>query len=250
MKYRILLIFSQISLLLTLGSCNKEVLEKSGAIFNPGAGVAYNGYAYPTIVLGNGQEWMAENLKTTQYNDGTPIPLVTDTFQWYDNYINNTTLPMMCWYNNDQATYTANSYGALYNWYAVSPSNNGNHNVCPVGWHVPGDAEWTALTDYLGGEAVAGGKMKSKGMQYWLPSNQDATNESGFSGLPGGARWFDGYFIDIGYYGYWWTSTADYSDTAWWRNLLGFQSSSNLNGMVFRNATTKRMGFSVRCVRD
>ena len=212
-------------------------------VSNPGPGVSYNGYNYPTIVLGNGQEWMAENLRTTDYNDGTPITLVTDANQWAANYTNGTTLPMMCWYDNDPATYTANGFGALYNWYAVSPTTNGNRNVCPVGWHVPTDAEWTVLTDYLGGANVAGGKMKSTGTQYWQSPNTDATNESGFSGLPGGGRARD-VFSNIGNSGFWWSSTEYFLTIAWTRSL------NNNEGVVDIDYYNKDYGMSVRCLRD
>ena len=211
---------------------------------NPGAGVTYGGINYPTVLLGNGQEWMAQNLNTTQYNDGTAITLVTDDAQWTENYNNGTTLPMMCWYNNDQATYTANTFGALYNWYAVSPTTNGNRNVCPVGWHVPTNTEWTILTDYLGDSLVAGGKMKSTGTQYWQSPNTAATNESGFSGLPGGYRNYLGTFYGFGYYGIWWSSTENNTYNAWDR-LLDYGS-----GVVTRDSRGKENGFSVRCLRD
>ena len=100
---------------------------------------------------------MAENLRTTKYRDGSNIPVVADNTQWANNWNNGNPLqqPMMYWYDNDQATYTANKFGALYNWYAINPATNGNKNVCPTGWHVPTDAEWTTLTTILGGESVA-----------------------------------------------------------------------------------------------
>jgi uncharacterized protein (TIGR02145 family) len=151
---------------------------------------------------------------------------------------------MMSWYDNDQATYTANKFGALYNWYAVSPSTNGNKNVCPTGWHVPTDDEWTVLTNYLGGEIVAGGKMKSTGTQYWPSPNQDATNASGFSGLPGGYRSFNGTFYGVGEIGIWWSSTEIDAAIAWGRNLF------YLFGSVYRTNNIKEEGFSVRCLRD
>jgi uncharacterized protein (TIGR02145 family) len=221
-------------------------------VSNPGAGVSYGGYNYPTVVLGNGQEWMAQNLNTTQYNDGTPITLVADSAQWAANNNNGTTLPMMCWYNNEQATYTANTFGALYNWYAVSPSTNGNRNLCPVGWHVPADAEWSVLINYLdpnadGGNIVnaAGGKMKSTGTQYWQSPNADATNECGFSGLPAGIRAYDGAFYNIGLYGAWWSSTEADTNNAWFRTLY------YTNGSSFRYYHNgKERGGSVRCLRD
>ena len=115
-----------------------------------------DGNVYHSVTIGT-QVWMVENLKTTKYNDGTSIPLVTDATDWH-----NLLTPGYCWNNNDEATYKA-TYGALYNWYTV---NTGN--LCPTGWHVPGDAEWTTLTTYLGGEDVAGGKLKEVGITHWL----------------------------------------------------------------------------------
>jgi uncharacterized protein (TIGR02145 family) len=215
--------------------------------YTKGKGITYNGYNYPTIILGNGQEWMAHNLRTTQYNDGTSIPLVTDPNQWAANSINSTTLPMMCWYDNDQATYTANDFGALYNWYAVNPLTNGNKNVCPAGWHVPNDAEWTNLINYLDPNAAggnntntAGDKMKSTGTQHW----HDATNESGFLGLPGGDRSYYGSFYLIGSAGYWWSSTEDSTNNVWGRYL------SSSSGGAYRSNFYEATGLSVRCLRD
>lgn len=224
----------------------------TGIVSNPGPGVTYNGYTYPTVILGNGQEWMAQNLRTTQYSDGTSIPLVTDSAQWAANFNNSSSLPMMCWYNNDQATYTANNFGALYNWYAVNPLTNGNKNVCPAGWHVPTDAEWTTFINYLDPNAnggiytnnTSGGKMKSIGTQYWLSPNTDATNESGFSGLPGGTRSYNGTFTNIGGTGYWWSSTESNTREAWYRRLF------HAYGSVLRDYLEKPLGFSVRCLRD
>jgi uncharacterized protein (TIGR02145 family) len=220
-------------------------INSGGIVSNPGAGVTYNGYSYSSIVLGNGQEWLTENLRTTQYNDGSPITLVTDQIQWAANFGNGSTLPMMCWQNNDQTTNTANAFGAMYNWYAVSPTTNGNRNVCPTGWHVPSDAEWTVLIDYLGGESMAGGKMKSTGTQYWTGPNSYATNESGFSGLPGGGRWDTGSFGDVGEYGYWWSSTLNNTGTGAWIRYLSYN-----DGLVNRIPNYKSAGYSVRCLRD
>jgi uncharacterized protein (TIGR02145 family) len=210
----------------------------SNIISNPGAGVTFNGYTYSSIVLGNGQEWMAENLRTATYRNGDPIPNVTGSNQWYS-------LSSGAWahYNNDSQY--ENPFGKLYNWHAVADPRN----VCPTGWHVPTDAEWTALTDYLGGEAVAGGKMKSvgtieAGTGLWYEPNTDATNESGFSGLPGGGR--DGYggFGSIGGGGGWWSSSESNAASAWDRIL------DSANGFVYRSNDYKGSGFSVRCLRD
>jgi uncharacterized protein (TIGR02145 family) len=204
-----------------------------GIVTNPGAGVTFDGYTYSSIVLGNGQEWMAANLRTTTYANGDPIPNVTDDTQWQ-----NLTTGAWAHYNNDSQY--ENPYGKLYNWYTVADPRN----VCPTGWHVPSDAEWTVLCDYLGGGAVVGGKMKSTGTAYWLTPNTGATNESGFSGLPGGYRNLGGTFGNIGANGLWWSSTEDGTDSAWFRAL------SYDSGHVYRSNGGKANGFSVRCLRD
>ncbi|MFN5492660.1 MAG: fibrobacter succinogenes major paralogous domain-containing protein, partial [Bacteroidota bacterium] len=144
-----------------------------------------------------------------------------------------------CFYNNDSAANNC-PYGKLYNWYAASDVRN----LCPTGWHVPSDAEWTTLTTFLGGEFVAGGKMKSTGTQYWASPNTAADNSSGFSGLPGGFRSYDGSFGYIGLNGNWWSSTEDNTDIAWTRNL------DFTNGIALRVNSYKTLGFSVRCLRD
>ncbi len=207
----------------------------SGIVSNPGAGVTFNGYTYSSIVLGNGQEWMAENLKTTTYANGDPIPNVTEENQWG-------TLFTGAWshYNNDSQY--ENPYGKLYNWYTV----NDSRNVCPTGWHVPSDAEWTVLTDYLGGNTVAGVKMKTTtGWNDYNGQSGNGTNESGFSGLPGGNRYNgSGGFFNVGYFGYWWSSTENDSYDAWYRTL-----SYNF-GTAGRSYYYKQSGLSVRCLRD
>ena len=195
------------------------------------------GNSYKTVYIGT-QQWMAENLKTANYNDGTGIPNVTDEKQW-------STLTTGVWssmYNS--ADYNA-KYGKLYNWLAVSRIKNGNKNVCPTGWHVPTDAEWTILTDYLGGDSVAGGKMKEVGSSNWWHPNTYASNTSLFTGLGGGSRSSLGkYDIYFGKYGYWWSSTEYNTGNAWYRTL------SYSNGNAYRNYTNKDLGFSVRCLRD
>ena len=232
-------IFLLILFIALFSSCNNEENNKKidagggGIVTNPGAGVTFNGYTYTSIVLGNGQEWMAENLRTTTYANGDPIPNVTDANQWV-----NLTTGAWVHYNNDSQY--ENPYGKLYNWYTV----NDPRNVCPTGWHVPTDAEWTVLSDYLGGEPVAGGKMKSTGTQYWSSPNTDATNESGFSGLPGGDRFGSGTFGSIGSLGYWWSSTESGTNGAWDRGL------DYSSGGVYRYDVNERVGLSVRCLRD
>jgi uncharacterized protein (TIGR02145 family) len=205
----------------------------SGIVSNPGSGVTYNGYTYSSVVLGNGQEWMSENLRTTNYRNGDPITTGLDDATW-----GSTTSGAYAIYNNDNANDAI--YGKLYNWYAVADSRH----VCPAGWHEPTDGEWTTLTDYLGGAAVAGGKMKIIGTQYWLSPNTDATNESGFSGLPGGSRYGSGSFSSIGSGGFWWGSSQSSGAFAWNRDLYYG------DGDAARNDFYMPSGFSVRCLRD
>ena len=191
-----------------------------------------DGNVYHSVTIGT-QIWMLENLKTTKYNNGTSIPLVTDSAAW-----SNLDTPGYCWYNNDAAN--KNTYGALYNWYTV---NTGI--LAPTGWHVPTDAEWTILTTYLGGESIAGGKLKETGSTHWRSPNAGATNESGFTALPGGHRDINGAFNVIGDDGYWW-SVTEYSTTGkvWYRNM-----DYNYAGVV-PVSNNKKNGHSVRCVKN
>ena len=205
----------------------------SGIISNPGAGVTFDGYTYTSVVLGNGQEWMAENLRTTTYANSDPIPNVTDSTQW-----SNLSTGAWVHYNNDNQY--ENPYGKLYNWFTVDDSRN----VCPTGWHVPTLGEYMVLIDYLGPLLLAGGMMKSTGTQYWLSPNTDATNESGFSGLPGGMRDHLGSFLTIGYSGVWWSSTERSASPAYWVNL------SYGSGFVHPIYVQKGNGTSVRCLKD
>jgi uncharacterized protein (TIGR02145 family) len=191
-----------------------------------------DGNNYNVIVIGT-QVWMKENLKTTRYNNGNAITNVIDNAAWIA-----LTTHGYCWYNNNASTYKAN-YGALYNWYAVTTGK-----LCPSGWHVPTDAEWTTLTTYLDGESVAGGKLKEIDTPHWTMPNTSATNETGFTALPGGNRSNPGTFFSIGLFGVWWTSTEYSAATAYYRNMAYNNSS------VGRVSTTKSDGFSVRCVKD
>ena len=195
-----------------------------------------DGNLYKTVNIGT-QQWMGENLKTSKYSDGTTIPNITDNTQWASN-----TTGAWAYYNNDAANNP--KYGKLYNWYAVSKTTNGNKNVCPTGWHVPTDAEWTVLTDYLGGESVAGGKLKEVGTTNWNSPNTGATNTSLFSALPGGDRIYDGNYFGIGSSGYWWSSTEGNTIDAWSRNL------NDNYGVAYGFISIKKDGFSVRCLRD
>ena len=203
------------------------------------------GNVYNTVSIGT-QVWMVENLKTTKYRDGTNIQNVTGGTAWTnagDAY---------CWYNNDEATYK-NRYGALYNWYAV---NSGK--LAPLGWHIPTDAEWTTLINYLGGQNVAGGKLKESGTLHWQDPNTGATNETAFTALPGGFRsglGFSGganpagYFGNVGKHGNWWSSTKTlpqyYLQNVAWRCAMSFGSIDATNTLQ-----DMRDGASVRCIKD
>jgi uncharacterized protein (TIGR02145 family) len=196
-----------------------------------------DGNTYKTVYIGS-QQWMAENLKVSKYNDGTAIPNITDNTQW-----KSLTTGAWAYYNNDAVNNA--KYGKLYNWYAVSQTSNGNKNVCPSGWHIPSDAdEWTVLIDYLGDINVAGGKMKESGLTSWNSPNTDASNTSLFTSLPGGYRDYNGIYYNNGKMGMWWSSTEYGTLNAWNRNL-GFSS-----GGAGRSGADKKHGFSVRCVRD
>lgn len=206
----------------------------AGIVSNPGAGVTFDGYAYSSIVLGNGQEWMSENLRTTVYANGDAIPNVIDANQWAS-----LTTGGWAYYNNDSQW--ENPFGKLYNWYTVADSRN----VCPAFWHVPSEAEWQLLSDYLGGNFVSGGKMKSIGTQNWLSPNTDATNESGFSGHPGGFRSnANGTFGNMTYNGYWWSTNDHGIDEA------GVNFLDHSNAWRDFGSNPKRDGLSVRCVKD
>jgi uncharacterized protein (TIGR02145 family) len=185
-----------------------------------------DGNLYHTVIIGS-KIWMVENLKTTKYNDGTAIPLVTDQLAWH-----NLTTPGYCWYNNDAATYK-NTYGALYNWYTV---NTGN--LAPAGWHIATDSEWNM------GQSI-GGSLKDTGTAHWLSPNTGATNSSGFAALPGGHRYMsDGNFNGIGSNGDWWSSTAYDAANSWESGM------SSSNAYLNRTHNLNANGYSVRCVKN
>ncbi len=189
-----------------------------------------DGNVYPVVRIGT-QIWMTENLRTTRFNDGTSIPLVTGDYDW-----RNRNAPAYCWYNNDENSYRS-TYGALYNWYAVSTGR-----LAPEGWHVATDNDWAILVSYLGGEGIAGGSLKEAGTAHWYSPNDGATNESGFLGLPGGYRYSG--FSNVGYYGFWWTSSSDGGSYPWVRYLYYY------NGSVSHTTYYNRYGLSVRCIRN
>ncbi len=198
-----------------------------------GSGVTdIDGNFYESVIIGS-QEWTAENLKTTKYSDGSLIPEVTDGTQW-----SNLSTDARVFYNNDIANNAI--YGILYNWYAVSDSRN----VCPNGWRVPTSEDWDTLTNFLGGLPVAGGKMKDVGTNLWQSPNQNASNSSGFTGLPGGFRNYDGTFFSNGQSAYFYSSSLDQLGNAKFRGLF-YGSESVDNGAEF-----KTYGYSVRCLKD
>jgi uncharacterized protein (TIGR02145 family) len=190
-----------------------------------------DGNVYKTLTLGT-QVWMAENLKTTKYKDGTAITCPGTNFTlWANN-----TDGAFASYNNDAAN--KNAYGALYNWHAVN-----TNKLCPSGWHVPSNDEWATLVTYVGDNA--GGKMKEAGTVHWQTPNEGATNESGFSALPGGDRTYMGAYELIGESGNWWSSSEYRYNIALSRGMNYFSTE-----VYYNNDMYKGYGFSVRCIKD
>jgi len=186
----------------------------------------------PGVTIGT-QTWMLKNLNVSTYRNGDPIPEVQDSAAW-----SKLTTGAWCYFKNDPEN--GKTYGKLYNWYAV----NDPRGLAPAGWHIPSEKEWTELSDFLGGDAVSGGKMKETGTIYWIEPNTDATNTSGFTGLPGGLRFDDGGFFLRRALGNWWSST-EFNNTKSWYCLL-----SRGNGRLKKVEIEKPYGFSVRCIRD
>lgn len=198
--------------------------------------VDIDGNIYNTVKIGT-QTWMAANLRTSHYNDGTPIANITDNTEW-----NNTESGAFAWFNNDSASNEMH-YGKLYNWRAV---NTGK--LCPEGWHVANETEWLVLGDYLGGLEVAGGKLKATGTiengdGLWNAPNTGATNSKGFNGLPGGRRYADGAFELMGIKGAWWSSLDNPGYAFSW-------STENINTDLHGAAFDVNNGLSVRCIKD
>lgn len=191
-----------------------------------------DGNRYPAITIGK-QTWMGENLKTTRFNDGKAIQLVTNDKAW-----TSLETPAYCWLKNDTAN--KEDYGALYNWYAVN-----TRKICPRGWHVPSKTEWEDLTAFLGDENLAGARLKEAGTDHWKNSILVSTNEYGFTALPCGLRQMEGNFPEFAdSYGVWWSSTEFSKIAAWNRGV--FFSSNKLYG----GNDNKKNGFSVRCIKD
>lgn len=230
--------------LLSITACKKDKGSPSPSPAPPTPALTVtdvDGNTYTTVTIGS-QVWMAENLRTTRYRDGTAIPNVTDNAVWPQ-----LTTAAWCYYENNVANDA--SYGKLYNGYAAA-----DPNICPEGWHLPSDAEWQQLEAFLGmppdslgqtgwrGAAEnIGGQLKATNL--WNAPNAGATNASGFSGQPGGNRSIFGNFYNLGDYGNWW-SASGITEYAWCRGLR------TSNGAIDRASVAKWMGFSVRCIKD
>jgi uncharacterized protein (TIGR02145 family) len=211
---------------------------KTTALFNPnvtyGTLIDQDGNIYKTVTIGT-QIWMAENLRTTKYNDGTSIPNVLDFHNW-----SSLSTGAYCNYNNTSNLDTIATYGRLYNGYAVITGK-----LASKGWHIATDAEWTTLTTYLGSEGIEADKLKERGVIHWHTSSINVTNETGFTALPSGRR---GAFLDnfnsIEYAGYWWCAGEGESGSLWTRSM------DNFSREVYRNYLDSHLGYSIRCVKD
>lgn len=190
------------------------------------------GNFYTTILIENGQEWMAENLKTKVYSNGDSIQNLTQNDLWQIASLGAYSLNI----ENTNSTY----YGNFYNWFVTIDERN----VCPVGWHVPNDNEWTDYSDLLGGNGVAGGKMKIEDTLIWKAPNTGATNESLFSGLPAGCRYDGGNFANSEKYAFWWSSTQLDNQFGW------FRSSTYNSDNLIKNYAPKQSGYSIRCLKN
>jgi len=206
-------------------SCKKENIP-------PEPVTDIEGNTYKTVRIDN-QIWMAENLKTISYKDGTEIPLISSSTTW-----GNLTTPGYCWYNNEENEYK-DPYGALYNGYSVS-----TNKLCPTGWHVPTRDDWQELRVFLNDTITGGGKMKEAGTTHWLTPNKGADNSTGFTALAAGIRYFEGSFSSILYSTCFWSATEISSNEEWYLSLYFGDA------IVKINYESKKHGFSVRCVKD
>ncbi len=191
----------------------------------------FEGNTYKTVRIGE-QVWMAENLRSTVLNDGTPLKLVTDSTAWKA-----LTSPGYCWYDNDISN--KDIYGALYNAFTTDSSN-----ICPAGWHIPSKEDWQQLVTYLGDSLNAGGMLKETGTRYWQDPNTGADNISGFSALGAGIRYFQGTFSSLLDYSAIWSATAS-DDAGQW--FIGLYYGSSSASFGHRKRT---YGLSIRCIKD
>jgi uncharacterized protein (TIGR02145 family) len=225
----------------------RKEIELLKEILGIGTVTDADGNNYGTIRIGN-QLWMTENLKVTQLNDGTPLQFVDnlDTTLWADE-------AAYAWYTLEEQTYEE-TYGALYNSLAVI-----TEKLCPIGWHVSTDADWDTLVNFLGGESIAGGKLKKTGYDFWELPNTGATNQSGFTALPGGCiRYNEGNtppdppfdFINLGRYGFWWSPAGTGFIERYVRRSLHYNNSSVGRFSLEEDPVWQINGLSVRCVKD
>jgi uncharacterized protein (TIGR02145 family) len=214
-------------ILILLSSC-KKTDETSTAVIDK------DGNVYKSVTIGT-QVWMAENLKTTKYLNGDPIGTTIPA----SLNISAESTPEYQWPSGGNES-NVGTYGRLYTWYAITDSRK----ICPTGWHVPIDEEFATLTTYLQGDTIAGKKLKETGTTHWTSPNTGATNESGFTALPGGYRGDDGGYHYVEYTGYWWSATGSDASDAWFRGLY-------YNGGYDHDlSNNKKVGFSVRCIKD
>ena len=230
--FAISLFITMTLLLMITAGCKKN---SDSPLPSPGTVTDIDGNVYHTIKIGS-QVWFAENLKTTRFRDGTSIQNLTTDEAWTGSVINSS--GAYCNYNNDAGN--AGIYGRLYNWYAISDSRN----ITPLGWHVPTQDEWETLIAYLGGGTLAGGKLKESGTNSWLMPNTDATNQTGFTALPGGFRVNSGEFGMIGAFCTFWSSTTTDENTAMNCGLFSEAAEATLG------LNHKGTGAAIRCIRD
>jgi uncharacterized protein (TIGR02145 family) len=221
--------YTMVIFLMSLSISFKSIAQESSELVKD-----VDGNIYKTVRIGT-QIWMAESLKTTKYSNGdsigTTIPGTLD--------ISGESIPKYQWaYDGNESN--VETYGRLYTWYAATDSRN----ICPTGWHVPTDTEWSTITTYLVGESVSGGKLKETGITHWKSPNTGATNESGFTALPGGYRYGSGTFYDIGGTGNWWSSTEVSTNNAWCYTI--YNNLRNVN----KHYGKKTNDLSVRCVKE
>lgn len=224
---------SIVAILILLPGINRISIAQNGEMIRD-----IDGNVYSSVKTGR-QIWLRENLKTTRFNDGTPLPHITADPEW-----NGRTSPAYCWYNNDSTNKA--DYGALYNWYAISSGN-----LCPAGWHVPSDSEWHNPGNVSGDLNEQGSALKEKGYSHWQTFDPGGTNSSGMTMVPGGYRSSNGRFTGIGQYGFIWSSSeflwdvdTYYTRFSWGRYLCYY------NSMFYRYYFEKKYGFSVRCLKD
>jgi uncharacterized protein (TIGR02145 family) len=213
-------------LIILPASCKKEAEKPPEPVSD------IEGNTYLTVRIGT-QIWMAENLKTITFNDGTEIPPVIDSAVW-----KSLSTPGYCWYNNFDTIYK-HPYGVIYNGYTATTGK-----LCPTGWHVPDNNEWNKLSEFLADSITGGGKLKATGTIFWKSPNKGATNSSGFSALPSGFRYYNGSFSARQYYTAFWSTSESGTSDQWFLSLYYGDAK------IIMNQISKKQGFSVRCVKD